>query len=124
MKKHRVIDYALPSTPRKRFRPLSIWILIFQLPYAILLALLLPEHGKGDPKRLLADSVNYLIFCVPVVLAIGAALWEIGHSRRHSEASRRLTLTWIALVLSSALLFLAVAGWYRVLWLDPHGRWP
>jgi protein-S-isoprenylcysteine O-methyltransferase Ste14 len=124
--KRAVLAYAVPKPAerRKRFRPVSIWLMALQLPYFILLALSMPDHERGDPKRIVADSVRIVIFCLPAILAMVFALWELRQARQNWYTSRRSILSSLALLLSTALLALAAIGWCRTLWLDPQGYWP
>lgn len=118
------INYKSIGVRRKPTMPLSLWLICSQLPYFILLNLILPVHGRGDQKRLVTDSLPFIIGCLPAVLAVIFSTFDLRSRQRDARKYQLLYLNVIALLIGAAILILAIFGWYRTLWSDPHGRWP
>jgi hypothetical protein len=117
------LDYESRKARRKRFRPVSIWLIALQLPYAVVILLVLPEHAKGAATKLVADSVTELLFLFPAILAMPLAMAELWHRKQESRTPRRVALSVVALIVSTAVVVLAAIAWYRTLWLNRHGFW-
>jgi hypothetical protein len=95
-----------------------------QVPYLVVMALVFPAHGRGNPKELWADSFEIIISCLPTVIAVIFSISELLSLKGSSQISHRSKFSLVALLFGIAILIFATIGWYHTLWLDPHGTWP
>jgi phosphoglycerol transferase MdoB-like AlkP superfamily enzyme len=118
------LDYASPKPKRKfSFRPMSLWIALFQFPYGFLFGIFSAISSMGQKKSLLYDSISYFVVDAMALVAIAMFLWELRRKTRRTMDSTRRLLAVVGLVISLAWTGFLFHDWYVNVWEDPSGVW-
>jgi len=114
MEQKQILDYA----PAAKTRCTSLILLMCQIPYGVIFMLFI-KHPRGEPKRLLFDSLTIALALGPTLLSLLFAMWELTHRDRNS----RVVWSIVTLALAAGVVMFYSIVWYYDLWLDPKGTY-